>query len=237
VISANLNQPLKNNTQFLEKILCQKATRLRENMKIARDNGYGLAKQSLLPWVAATLIANTALLLGLFLQPPATETSRQLWARYTARLSFFLFLAAYLASPLYELAQNRVTDWLRRHRRNSGISFGIAHIIHLVALVAFTIISNRETALATIIVGGGAYVAMFIMLASSNDAAIRRMGHVNWRRLHKFSAHYLAFVFVYTYTAGYLAGFGAPLVLILLGWAAIVLRIGVSLKARGEKKT
>lgn len=214
-------------------------------MKIARDNGYGLAKQSLLPWVAATLIASTALLLGLFLplflplflQTPVTETSWQLWARYTARLSFFLFLAAYLASPLYELAQNRTTDWLRRNRRNSGISFALAHTIHLVALVAFTIISNRETSPVTIIVGGGAYLAMFFMLASSNDAAIRRMGKANWRALHKFGAHYLAFVFVYTYTAGYLAGFGAPLILILLGWAAIVLRIGVSLKARWERKT
>lgn len=36
-------------------------------MKIARDNGYGLAKQSLLPWLAVTLTASTALLLGLFL--------------------------------------------------------------------------------------------------------------------------------------------------------------------------
>ena len=31
----------------------------------------------------------------------------------------------------------------------------------------------------TIIVGGGAYVVMFAMLASSNDAAIRRLGAVN----------------------------------------------------------
>lgn len=206
-------------------------------MKIARDNGYGLAKQGFWPWVAFTLAASAVLLLGLFLPKPVTETSWQLWARYTARLSFFLFLAAYLASPLYELAQNRTTEWLRRNRRNSGIGFGVAHTIHLVALVAFTLISNRETAWVTIIVGGGAYVTMFFMLASSNDAAIRRMGQANWRRLHKFGAHYLAFVFVYTYTAGYLAGFGAPLILILLGWAAIVLRIGVSLKARWERKT
>lgn len=203
-------------------------------MNIARDNGYGLAKQSLWPWITFTLMASAILLVGIFMQGPASETSWQLWARYTARLSFFLFLAGYVAAPLYEVANNKTTNWLRRNRRNAGISFGIAHSIHLIALIAFIIISGQDTELVTVIVGGGAYVAMYLMLASSNDAAIRRMGKANWRRLHKFGAHYLAFVFVYTYTSGYLAGYGKPLVLIILGWAAIVLRIVVSIKARRE---
>lgn len=201
-------------------------------MNIARDNGYGLAKQSLWPWILITLAVSAVLLVGIFLYVPASDKSWQLWARYTARLSFFLFLAAYIAAPLYELAQNKATDWLRRNRRNSGISFGIAHIIHLVALVAFLVISQSETDMATIIVGGGAYVAMFFMLATSNDGALRRMGTTNWRRLHKFGAHYLAFVFAFTYTSGYFAGFGKPLFLIFLIWAAIVLRIFVTIKTR-----
>ncbi len=201
-------------------------------MNIARDNGYGLAKDGLWPWISATMLASTVLLLGIFIQIPASETSWQLWARYTARLSFFLFLASYIASPLYELVQNKATEWLRRHRRNSGISFGIAHTIHLVALIAFIIIQQSETDMATIIVGGGAYLAMFFMLATSNDAALRRIGQTNWRRLHKFGAHYLAFVFAFTYTNGYFAGYGKPLFLIFLIWAAIVLRIFVTLKTR-----
>lgn len=201
-------------------------------MNIARDNGYGLAKQSLWPWILITLAVSAVLLVGIFVQVPASDKSWQLWARYTARLSFFLFLAAYVAAPLYELAQNKATDWLRRNRRNSGISFGIAHTIHLVALVAFLVISQSGADLPTIIVGGGAYVAMFFMLATSNDGALRRMGKTNWRRLHKFGAHYLAFVFAFTYTSGYFAGYGKPLFLIFLIWAAIVLRIFVTIKTR-----
>ncbi len=203
-----------------------------EHMNIARSNGYGLAKQNLWPWIVLTLLASTVLLFDIFIQVPASETSWQLWARYTARLSFFLFLASYIAAPLYELTQNKATDWLRRNRRNSGISFGIAHTIHLVALVAFLVISRSETDMATIIVGGGAYVAMFFMLATSNDAALRRLGDINWRRLHKFGAHYLAFVFAFTYTSGYFAGYGKPLFLIFLIWAAIVLRLFVTIKTR-----
>ena len=201
-------------------------------MNIARDNGYGLAKQSLWPWILITLAVSAVLLVGIFLYVPASDKSWQLWARYTARLSFFLFLAAYVAAPLYELAQNKATDWLRRNRRNSGISFGIAHTIHLVALVAFLVISQSGADLPTIIVGGGAYVAMFFMLATSNDGALRRMGKTNWRRLHKFGAHYLAFVFAFTYTSGYFAGYGKPLFLIFLIWAAIILRIFVTIKTR-----
>lgn len=201
-------------------------------MNIARDNGYGLAKQSLWPWILMTLAVSAVLLVGIFVQVPASDKSWQLWARYTARLSFFLFLAAYVAAPLYELAQNKATDWLRRNRRNSGISFGIAHTIHLVALVAFLVISQSGADLPTIIVGGGAYVAMFFMLATSNDGALRRMGKTNWRRLHKFGAHYLAFVFAFTYTSGYFAGYGKPLFLIFLIWAAIILRIFVTIKTR-----
>lgn len=201
-------------------------------MKIARDNGYGLAKQSLLPWLAVTLTASTALLLGLFLQPPITETSWQLWARYTARLSFFLFLAAYIASPLYELAQNRATYWLRRNRRNAGISFGVAHIIHLFALIGFFVISGETADIVTLFVGGGAYLAMFVMLISSNDAAIRQLGADNWRRLHKFGAHYLAAVFAITYLSHFLGDLGKPPILIVLAFAAIVLRIYVDLIAQ-----
>jgi methionine sulfoxide reductase heme-binding subunit len=203
-------------------------------MNIARDNGYGLARQNLTGWLAATLAASLVLAVGVFSQFADVIESWQLWARYTARLSFFLFLASYIASPLYEVVQNRFTEGLRRDRRNAGISFGVAHTIHLIALIGYLLVSKDTTDAATIIVGGGAYIAMFLMLASSNDAAVRRLGKIKWRRLHKFGAHYLAFVFAFTYTNGYFAGYGKPIILIILIWAAIVLRIFVSAKARQE---
>ena len=202
-------------------------------MDIKRNNGFGLAKQALWIWIAATLLASLVLWGWLFSSIAVSVDAWQLWARYTARLSFFLFLASYIAAPLYELTKHGLIASLRRNRRNAGISFAIAHIIHLYALIAYLYISGEPTDMVTIIVGGGAYVVMFAMLASSNDAAIRRLGAVNWRRLHKFGAHYLAFVFVFMYTSGYLAGYGKPLILILLGWVAILLRIFVMIKTRG----
>ena len=195
--------------------------------QLKRQNGYALAPQNLKLWIGFTLLASIALGVALFWGPPPQVETWQLWARYTARLSFFLFLVVYLASPLYEVGQTRASQWLRANRRNAGLSFGVAHIIHLGALVWFLIVSESPTSLVTIGVGGGAYVAMFAMLATSTDGAIRRLGTTHWRRLHKFGVHYLAFVFAVTYTGGVGTPDAKPMALIILIWAAIVLRLYV----------
>lgn len=197
-----------------------------------RQNGYALAPAALKYWLGATLLASLTLVLALFLNQPPQDENWLLWARYTARLSFFLFLAGYLASPLYELTQNKAADWLRRNRRNAGLSFGLAHIIHLIALISFFVVSGEPVDMATVIVGGGAYLAMFAMMATSNDAAIRRIGQSGWRRLHKFGAYYLAFVFVFTYTSSLAGPTPKPLYLIALIWAAILIRLYVMAKQR-----
>lgn len=193
---------------------------------IDRANGYALAPDGLLPWLSVTMLASLTLGGALLAAQPVGVESWQLWARYTARLSFFLFLACYFAAPLYAIAQNGATDWLRRNRRNAGLSFGLAHTIHLIALVGFLIVAEETPDAATVIVGGGAYLAMFAMMATSNDSAIRRLGKANWRRLHKFGAHYLAFVFVFTYTSSLAEDYAKPLILIVLIWAVILLRFG-----------
>lgn len=204
-------------------------------MQINRQNGHALAAENLFVWLAVTLLASLALVLALFLNQPPQVENWQLWARYTARLSFFLFLAGYLASPLYELTQSKAADWLRRNRRNAGLSFGLAHIIHLGALIGFLVVAGETTDPVTLIVGGGAYLTMFAMMATSNDAAIRRMGQTNWRRLHKFGAHYLALVFAFTYSSSLAGPTPKPLFLIVLIWAAILIRIYVSIfQRKGE---
>lgn len=201
-------------------------------MQIKRQNGYALAASGLVSWLGATILASLGLVMAMFMAGSPQIESWQLWARYTARLSFFLFLASYVASPLFEVTQNGLATWLRRHRRNAGISFALAHTIHLVALVGFLIIVGEQPDMATVIVGGGAYVAMFAMLATSNDAAIRRLGQTVWRRLHKFGAHYLAFVFAFTYTSSLFEAYSKPIILIVLIWAVILLRLYVMIISR-----
>ncbi len=198
-------------------------------MLIERQNGYGLARQNLRGWVIVALLLTLTLVVDIFNRPLEIE-SWQLLARYTARLSFMFFLLSYLASPLYALSANQAFDWLRRNRRNAGISFSIIHTVHFVALICFFIVTGEEVPPSTIIVGGGAYLAMFAMLATSDDNAIRRVGAKRWRLIHKFGAHYLAFIFLFVYTAAYFESNPEdwnPMPLVIMIWAAITVRLWV----------
>ncbi len=146
---------------------------------------------------AAAVAGGTAVLLGLSSAPSDVEGWR-LAARWTARVSFLIFLPVYVASAWYRLAPGEVSRGLMRRRRAMGLAFATAHTIHLGALVTFLILAQEPPELQTIVVGGGAYLTMFAMAATSNDAAVRRLGR-NWKRLHAFGIHYLWFVFAFSY--------------------------------------
>ena len=193
-------------------------------MYVQRENGFGLAKPALKVWLLGVALASLSLFMVIFSGALEIQTW-QYWARYTARLSFAIFLITYLTAPLYQLYKTSFTSFLRRHRRNSGISFALAHTIHLAALAIYLSLRSEPVSMVTVIVGGGAYVAMFAMWASSSDAAIRWLGQIRWRRLHKFGLHYLAFVFVFTYSSGQFGPEPATIILPILIWLAIMLRI------------
>ncbi|MDC0147809.1 hypothetical protein OAI46_02940 [Alphaproteobacteria bacterium] len=205
-------------------------------MKIQRTNGYHLATPWFNLWMATVLILSLALFIDLFSAPLSLSVWHD-WAAYTARLSFMFFLAAYTASPLYALSQNRVFLFLRQNRRNAGISFALAHTIHLVALSLYLLILDEPVSRVTLVVGLGAYAAMFAMWATSSDAAIRKLGPVLWRRLHKFGVHYLAFVFVFIYTSAQFSPAAPPFMLPTLIWLAILLRMSVTFRQYRESKS
>lgn len=126
------------------------------------------------------------------------ETGYGLAARYTVRVSFPLFLLAYLARPLARLWRHDASRWLLRNRRYLGLSFALAHTIHLAAFTALFVHLGVAPGIETLIGGGGAYLVMFLMAATSNNASLRTLGP-NWRRLHLFGMHYLWFIFAFSY--------------------------------------
>jgi hypothetical protein len=60
--------------------------------------------------------------------------------RATARTSVLLFCAAFTASSLAQLWKSPATRWMIRNRRYLGVSFGVSHAIHYVAVAAFAIL-------------------------------------------------------------------------------------------------
>lgn len=152
----------------------------------------------------------------------------QLAARYTARVAFPPFLALFVASSWQRLSSGSVPRWLVRHRRALGLAFATMFTVHLVCLTAFSLASGTVPEPTTLVVGGGAFVALYALVLTSTDGAVRRLGVSRWRRLHTFGVYYLWFIYTFTY-AGRLAsapGFFAPFAL------ACVLGLAVRLVGR-----
>ena len=119
-------------------------------------------------------------------------------ARWTARIGLPIFLLAYAASSLARLRPSTITRSLWQNRRWWGLGFAACHTAHLYALVRFLQISGEDRPLPALAAGGLAYVLMFAMAATSNDAAMRAMGR-NWKRLHSAGVHYLWLIFTLSY--------------------------------------
>lgn len=119
--------------------------------------------------------------------------------RLTARLSFMTYLLVFIARPLRQLLKTDSTRWLLRERRSFGIAFAAMHSVHL-GLIAhrFSTIPDLSYALANGILGGTAYLLMYLMLLTSFDAPARALGPLAWRRLHKLGLYYIGIVFVAT---------------------------------------
>ena len=127
-----------------------------------------------------------------------TVDGAQHFARYTARLSFLLFLLPFLAGSLGHWVQSEFTRALRLHRRSLGLGFAFAHFVHLAALISFFVMSGEDVATATLTGGGLGYVFVALLALTSNDASARRLGR-GWAWLHRIGVYYIWFIFAFTY--------------------------------------
>jgi sulfoxide reductase heme-binding subunit YedZ len=177
------------------------------------------ARSISLATAAALLAAGIGLSLG------ATPEERWLLAaRFTARVSFPIFLLAFTASSWARLAPGAPTRALLRGRRGIGLGFAAAHTVHLGALATYSFVAARPPSAVTLLAGGGAYLAMFAMAATSNDAAVRRLGGA-WRTLHTVGVYWLWFVFAFSYGSRVASGRPFFLPQVALAFGALALRI------------
>ncbi len=147
-------------------------------------------------WMAA-LLASLAVATG-WLWGDDVLGQWQLAARYTARVGLPVFLIAYAASSLVRLWPGEVTKALLRHRRQWGLGFTLTHSVHLVVLTGYILLSGHPPTAATLAGGGGAYVMLYLMALTSNDASQRKLG-IWWKRLHRLGIHWLWFIFAFSY--------------------------------------
>lgn len=153
-------------------------------------------------------------------------------ARLTARWSFVWFLTAWTASSLAALRPGGWRRDLLRRRRAIGLSFAAAHFVHAGFFLLAILVFRVEPPLPTLIGGGTGYLFVALMAATSNDAALRRLGPRLWRMLHATGGWIVLFIFALTY-AGRIAehpGLGIPATALIA--AALALRIAAWLKTR-----
>lgn len=146
--------------------------------------------------------------------------------RLTARTSVLLFTAAFAASALRRLWQTGFTRWLRRRRRQVGLSFAASHGLHLLAIVALAVrfpdVFWPNTKTITLVVGGLGYVFVLLMALTSNDASVRLLGGRRWSALHTTGAYVLWFIFAQAYVPrGLVSPAYAPLALLVVGSLAL----------------
>lgn len=122
----------------------------------------------------------------------------QLAARWTARVGFPIFLAAYLGSTLVRVMPASWSRALARDRRSWGLGFAASHTVHLAALVMVLRLSPEPRTIASLIPGGIAYAFIFAMAVTSNQTAMRALGR-NWKRLHTAGIHVIWLIFTLAY--------------------------------------
>lgn len=170
----------------------------------------------------------------------AFDTAPEIWqhiTRYTARLSFLVFVTVFASGALAALFPSDMTRWLRRNRRYTGLSFALAHFLHLIAIIGLFVTIEELPELVALIGGGGAYIFIALMAMTSNDWSVRKLGPQNWRRLHLLGVWYVWAIFMNSYV-GRLASETPPepkwifALTTALGIAALALRIAAWMKKR-----
>lgn len=183
-----------------------------------------LDKRALLAWTAAVLLGIVAFIglqTGL-----STEAGVRELLRATARLSALLFMVTFAASGLRRLFKRPATAWLMRNRRYVGLSFALSHAVHLVAIIVLArgwpASFDATTSDATRYGGGFAFVMIALLVATSWDGAVKRLGSKTWRRLHTVGSYVVFGVFAVTYLPAAIAGkpWSVALALVVVGGAA-----------------
>lgn len=177
-----------------------------------------------MPVVATCTALILALIAATLLAMGTGEEGVRAVIRLTARTSVLLFAAAFAARPLRTLWKSSFTAWLRRRRRQVGLSFAVSHLLHLIAIVVLFMRWDASTSAVTVALGGLGYVFILLMAITSNDASVRWLGARRWSLLHTTGSYLLWIIFANAYVPrGLTQPAYAPLGLLVVG--ALVLRI------------
>lgn len=145
--------------------------------------------------LAAAVLAMSALILAL--NPDPAQAMRSV-IRATARSSFVLFLAAFVASSLATLVPTDFSRGLVRERRYIGLSFAFSHLVHLGAIFSYGALTPQfwpSRGGLTNLPGTIGYVFIAMLTVTSFHAVSKRLSPAAWKRLHTGGMWVIAVIF------------------------------------------
>jgi hypothetical protein len=77
-------------------------------------------------------------------RPVMDETTIRMAIRATARISFVLFLGAFLGNALYRLVPASATRWLKANKDGFVLGFAASHTVHIAFILALVAAIGRE---------------------------------------------------------------------------------------------
>ena len=151
------------------------------------------------PFLGATTLASLLAFAAVVSIEGTEEAGLRTLVRVTVRISFVYFLLVYSASSLRRLFPNAATRFLLRNRRQLGLSFFVAHMLHLDAIWLLSLLLGDafQTDLVAVLFGGWVYLLATAMAITSTDRTAAWLGPRRWNALHKAGLHTLWITFVY----------------------------------------
>jgi sulfoxide reductase heme-binding subunit YedZ len=164
------------------------------------------------------------------------EMTIRLAIRTTARISFVLFLGAFLGNALYRLVPAAATRWLKENKDRFTLGFAASHTAHLAFILALVAALGREHLLNELgwIVVVAFLTGFLFIYALAADVLFRH--RTLWSaRFEAFAHYYLMVLFVVGFA---LSGIARPLFyapFILVAVTAIGVRIAAAVRSRREQ--
>jgi hypothetical protein len=160
------------------------------------------------------------------------ETTIRVAIRATARISFVLFLGAFLGDVFYRLKPAAATRWLKANKDGFILGFAGSHTVHLAFILALMAAIGREHALKRIMVI--AFTTGFLFIYGLAANVLFRHHTFLLSRFEALAHYYLMALFAVSFTRHAITKplFYTPLALVAI--TAIGVRIAVVFHSRKE---
>jgi methionine sulfoxide reductase heme-binding subunit len=161
------------------------------------------------------------------------EMTIRMAIRATARISFGLFLGAFLGDALYRLVPASATRWLKANKDGFVLGFAGSHTVHLAFILALVAAIGRERAFKRIMVV--AFTTGFLFIYAMAAGVLFRHLAFWSSRFETLAHYYLMTLFAISFTRHAITRpvFYTPFVLVAV--TAIGVRIAAAIRSRKEQ--